>query len=421
MLSGAKGSARKAFALLLILSLSFSLPVSAGVLDTYSCVINLEPQTFGIIESQLDDTRYGFSSVPATFDYSFNDGVNIYSWEWIKATALTYIEDLVTESDKAIEFIVNVGDGEGELTVDLERALFDFMFLGYDGLTAYNFYYGLSGYAELVSDTGEVVYTVPSGDYDSFPVFDNLTFTCSQYFTITYYSDAPCQVSVGSDLTAYDQCVYSELELLVEGKAVSLDSISIQIENLNNTVTDIGNDVGSIKTTVENIQEGVVEINGTVTDMKEQLEEPDSPIWSAAGEKIADTVTGLFVPTKEELDAEKQELEAILNDKLGDAKVLLDMGETFIEDVRNVIGDIEDSGHVHFPGITFPMNGEEYVIVPEQEVQITNSAFRIFQNALSLGITVLCYWSIIHICEDVIYCLISGVSYWGFIRSRHDK
>ena len=421
MLSGARGSARKAFALLIVLSLVFSLPVSAGVLDTFSSVINLQPETFGIVEDPFDDTRYGFASVPATFDYAYSEGLNIYTWEWSKATAITYVEALITESGKTIEFIVNVGDGTDDLTVELTHAQFDFMFLGYEGITQHNFYYGLSGYAELVSDTGEVVYTVPGGDYDTFPVFDDLTFTCSQFFTVTYYSRGPRQISIDADMTAYDQAIYSELELLVEGEAVSLDSISIQIENLNNTVTDIGNDVGSIKTTVENIQDGVVEINGTVTDMKEQLEEPDSPIWSAAGEKIADTVTGLFVPTKEELDAEKQELENILNDKLGDAKVLLDMGETFIEDVRNVIGDIEDSGHVHFPGIIFPMNGEEYVIVPEQDVKISNSAFRIFQDALGLGINVLCWWSIIHICEDVIYCIISGVSYWGFIRSRHDK
>ena len=271
MLSGARGSARKAFALLIVLSFVFSLPVSAAVLDQFSCVVNLEPQTFAIIEDGLsfDDPRYGFSSVPATFDYTYSEGLNIYTWEWSKATAVTYIEELQTDPNKVIEFIVNVGDDEGELTVELDHAQFDFMFLGYEGITQHNFYFGLNGYAELVSDTGEVVYAFPSDMYDTFPVFDNLTFTCSQYFSVVYHSTGFHSVGVGGDMTAYDQAIYSELELLVEGEAVSLDSISIQIENLNNTVTDIGNDVGSIKTTVENIQEGVVEINGTVTDMKE--------------------------------------------------------------------------------------------------------------------------------------------------------
>ena len=421
VLSGAKGCARKAFALLFVFSLAFSLPVSAGVLDEYSCVVNLESQTFGLYESMSSAIRHGFSSVPASFSYSFSEGANSYFWEWEKATALTYIESIVTLPNKQIQFIINVGDGQSDLPVELEHCSFDFLMRGYNGTSVNNFYYGLYGYATIESDLGDFSYSVPFGEYDFFPVFENLNFTCSQYFTVTYYSSDRYEPIVSEEFDAFDQVLESELKLFIEGESVSLDSISIQISDLKDSVDNIGSSVGDIKATVENIQEGVVEINGTVTDMKEQLEEPDSPIWSAAGEKIADTIKEVFVPSEEEMQAEKQELENLLDDKLGDAKVLLDQGETLVTDIRNIIGDMDPGTSVHFPGISLPMNGETYVIVPEQDVKLRNSAFVIFQDALGMGITVLCWWSILHICEDLLYCLISGVSYWGFIRSRHDK
>lgn len=419
MLSGARGSARKAFALLIVLSFVFSLPVSAASINPV-CVLNLQPETFGIAENSLSDPRWAYSSIPASFSYDFYESQNYYEWYWEQVTALTDPVEHVTSANKQIEAIITVGNGEENLRVDLNNFGLDFYFIANDRIY---YYFGLNGYVEVLSDSGEVVYTSETGSYDMFPTLDNLSFNCSEWFSVTYYSLEDYTYSIQDRISTLNLYARSVMSLSVENVPISLDSISIQIENLNNTVTDIGNDVGSIKTTVENIQEGVVEINGTVTDMKEQLEEPDSPIWSAAGEKIADTIKGVFVPSEEEMQAEKQELENLLDDKLGDAKVLLDQGETLVTDIRDIIGNMSSdaSNSVHFPGISFPMNGETYVIVPEQDVKLNNRAFLIFQNALGMGITVLCWWSILHICEDLLYCLISGVSYWGFIRSRHNQ
>lgn len=417
MLSGAKRCARKAFALLIVLSLVFSLPVSAASINPI-CVLNLQPQTFGIAENSLSDPRWAYSTIPASFSYDFDTSVNFYSWQWAQATALTDPVGYITSGNKQIEAIITVGNGEENLRVDLNNFKLDFYFIS-DSRVYY--YFGLNGYVEVVSDTGEVVYTSDTDSYDDFPVLDNLSFNCSQWFSVTYYSLEDYSYSIDRRISTLDLFAQSVLSLSVENVPVSLDSISIQISDLKDSVDNIGSSVGDIKTTVENVQEGVVEINGTVTDMKEQLEDSSSPIWSAAGEKFADTIKEVFVPPEEELQAEKQELENLLNDKLGDAKVLLDQGETLVTDIRDIIGNVDSGTSVHFPGISLPMNGQTYVIIPEQNVKLNNAAFLIFQDALGMGITVLCWWSILHICEDLLYCLISGVSYWGFIRSRHDQ
>lgn len=415
MLSGARGSARKAFALLIVLSLVFSLPVFAVKLDEMSGVISMPTECFGVqqdpsVNGNVDIDYWFFQDTPATFEVTNNTN---WSFSWAPTTAIRRCYSIYTYPNKKIEFIINVSDGE-EPYVDFDLGTFscDFIFQTYNPFASH--YFPFTGYYEIGVD-GVVVKT--SDIVNSMFVNGVYTGPVKRYVSITYYTTSLASKLIDSSFDTNQQ--YMRLQATrfsVNDQPTQLDRIEINIGN-------IESDVDDIKISVENIEEGVVNIEGAVTDMKEQLEDSSSPIWSAAGEKIVESVTGLFVPPEEELTAKKQELEQKLDDKLGTAGDLVDVGEEFISGVMGGFGrdDIGNSYTFQFPGITFPMNGEEYVIIPAQEVKLNNRAFVIFQDALGFAITAICFFSIIHICEDAIYCLISGVSYWGFVRSRHDK
>lgn len=415
MLSGAKRCARKAFALLIVFSLAFSFPVFAAELETRSAVISIPSETYGILYNSIsDNVDWGYSALPASFEFTGDS----YRFSWSQYTALTHYYSLFSARDKTIEFLLNVSDGSAP---DVDVSFYQFYFFPSfstisDG-TSHTDYFGQTGYYKVYADDDVEPFYISSQFTDSDDLFlRNITASVSRYLRIEFITTDDCvRVFDRENITRNQQLFTVVVDgLLVNNQLTQLDRIEINIQ-------DIESDVEDIKLSVENIEEGVVNIEGTVTDMKEQLEDSSSPIWNAAGEKIADTIKEVFVPPEEELQTEKQELENLLNDKLGDAKVLLDQGETLVTDIRDIIGNVDSGTSVHFPGISLPMNGQTYVIIPEQNVKLNNAAFLIFQDALGMGITVLCWWSILHICEDLLYCLISGVSYWGFIRSRHDQ
>lgn len=403
------------------------LPVSAGVLDTFQCVVNLQPQTFGIAVDQFGTFQYGFASVPASFNYSYAENINMFSWQWDKATALTDFEELVTMPDKKIEFIVNVGNGESDLSVSLERCAFDFLMRLYQGTSIDYFYYGFYGTAKLISDNGDVVYQFNEDWYDDFPVFSDLSFTCSQYFSIEFLTTSDWTSTLGSLLRfdAIDQVLNAELEIYIDDNAVSLDSISIQIsdlkdsvDNIGSSITDIGNDVGDIKATVENIQGGVVEINGTVTDMKEQLEEPDSPIWSAAGEKISDTLTDLFVPDPQELADVKQGFDNLAKDKLGGAYTAMETVDDAVKDVSNKLHSPNSGVAVRFPGISVPLGGEVGTVelARSQPVIIPTELTAILHPLAGTIFSFICGFGTLNVLKDMVECFLSGYSYAEYIH-----
>ena len=417
VLSGAKCSARKAFALLFVLSLVFSLPVSAVELDEFSGVISIPSRSLGMRDNGLtENTQYGWSTIPVSF--SFNEDGD-YKLEWASATALNNIYSLVTEGGKTFEYILSFSDGS-EPFVDVYFNQFRAYPNFFSRKSGFPAVFNFTGYWELYIDDSLVPYAVSPNYYNVVWPYVSLreTLSVESYIRIVYHSTEQVVKVVDLESTnTISQC----LDILCTG--LTVNNQPSQLDRIEVNIGNIEADIGDIKISIENIEEGVVNIEDTVTDMKEQLEDSSSPIWSAAGEKIADTVTGLFVPPQEELVAKKQELEQKLDDKLGSAGDLVDVGEEFVSGVMGGFGrdDIGNGYQFQFSGITFPMNGEEYVIIPAQTVKLNNRAFVIFQDALGFAVTAICFFSIIHICEDALYCLISGVSYWGFIRSRHDK
>lgn len=187
----------------------------------------------------------------------------------------------------------------------------------------------------------------------------------------------------------------------------SIEVVQGHLEEINGNIVDI--------------KDSVEEIEVTVKDTHDQLENPDSNIWQAAGSAISNAVTGLFVPDKIELEAKIAEVEDIITDKLGDTYEVIERVDQYEDQLVSSFTDGGDQYNFHFPGISVPLPDGLVTILPEQDVNIENDAFIVFRDLLGIGVALLCGFSAVHIAHDFVICIISGVSYWGFIRGRHDK
>ena len=416
MLSGAKGSARKAFAVLLCLCL-ISVPGFAGVLPTFvnggffypSAVNPFYFNTGTSIEYPLN----GDFSATFTNDSSTSSGV----WTF-RSDLLTYpATSFVVVQDSYFEILFNVKE---PYKIDVD---------GIDNTGYFGFFYELTsgGSSSWSSNLKSVQFiydgnrsdlsALSSGKFES-PTED---FNVYRYFGYRFVFDS---LSKSLSLSAnqyyfnirfFDNAVFNTVFWENGDVIESIDVNTGLLQEINGELNEVNTQLTELNGTMSDIKD-------TVTDTSEQLQNPNSNIWQAAGEKISETVTGLFVPTEAELDAKKQELEQKLNDKLGTLAEVRVGGEQLVDTVVSGFNGGGRSYQFEFPGISVPMNGEEYVILSPQTFSFENNkVITVFQDALSVVIAGICFFSLIHICEDAIYCIISGVSYWGFIRSRHDR
>lgn len=198
------------------------------------------------------------------------------------------------------------------------------------------------------------------------------------------------------------------------GGSTDLSGVIDEIQVVQGTLVNIDGKL-------EHIQESVTEIETTVKDTHDQLENPDSNIWQAAGSAISDAVTGLFVPEQAELDAKMKEVEEIVIDKLGDTYQVIERVDQYEEELVSGFTGGGRQYNFRFPGISVPLPDGTVTILPEQDVSIENPAFIVFRDLLGTGVALLCGFAAVHIAHDFVICIISGVSYWGFIRGRHNE
>lgn len=434
LLSAVRCYGRKAIALLAVFFLAFSVPVSAVVISPVSGVISLEPDTFGIRKNSLtENTDFGFSGVPASFELTDDT----YRFSWQKLTAFTGFYSTVTESGKELTFIINVGNGDGTVDVSfdslLAKPLFRCLFAD-DSSQLVDFTF--TGYFEFGYDGNPVIQDELTDEV--MPTVRNWSGAVSRYIYITVETtmDSVNVYDIDDATSIYQYLAISTNGFMLNNTPSELDEITVSIKNIEQDVdsikgtvediqgdlSDLNDTVTSIDTTVKNIDNGVAKIDGTLTDMSEQLQTPDSNIWQSGATVIKDSVKELFVPPEEELTALKDDLELTMASKVGPLMEAVVIGDEYVREIVGIMSDpaFEDLAFP-FPGISLPFNGHEFVILPPQDISIDNELVLFLQELLSIIVSGICFFSIIHIYEDAIYCLFSGVSFWGFIRSRHDK
>lgn len=419
--------------MLILFSFVFSLPVSAAKLDPISGVISLEPETLGLRRNSLtENTIYGFQSAPASFELSDDT----YRFTWQSVTAYTGFYSTVSESGKELSFIFNFGDGVGDVLVS------------WDTLHAKPLFR-----AVFADDTSQLVDFTWTGDFDMFvdgsrvyhrdltddpiPSILNWEGSVSRYIEvrITSLEDSINVVDIEDASIINQYIAISTNGLTVNDESVIIEDISVSVKSIEQDLGDIKDSVGniesglgdlndtadSINSTVTNINTGVTKIDGTITDMSQQLQDPDSNIWEAGASTIKDSVTELFVPSEDDLADMQQDLNLTLASKVQPLYFAIGIGDEISAMLSNAFSQAgAHARYFDFPGIALPLNGIEYVIIPAQQVSINNDIVIFLQTVFAVIVGIICFLQFIHLLEDAYFCIISGVSFWGFIRGRHD-
>ncbi len=421
--SGAKCCARKAFALLLVFSLCLTVPVFANDIQA----VLLHDGAFGYLAHNGDLTTPAFqpfNNMSATISYSSDSlitpmpGYTILS---ILGDVLnTGSSDLVAVYPNDIYFEVIFPVGQGDLTISNSNIS-----------TAMNYFYppvispcdadgNLSGAAPLtnyvvellIDDVVHASQTI-SGNPGGYPDSFNYSGPVNTRFSLRYHVHNPDASSITINFNGAN---YFRSELDIPYDIFTFNGQSVDVDNIEVVIGKLDYISGKLDT----IESATINIDNNLSEINNGLKDSNSSIWQAAGSAISNAVTGLFVPDQAELSAKVAEVENIVKNKLGDSYEVIERVEQY---ENELVGSFTGGGrqyHFNFPGISVPLPGQTVSILPEQSVTIENKAFNVFRDLLGSGVALLCALSGLHIAHDFVICILSGVSYWGFVRGRHD-
>lgn len=415
--SGAKCSARKAFALLFALCFCFSVPAYANLSQTFDYVNGgffypsaVSPFNF-VIGGQDVSPFSGYMS--ATFDSSSKDG---YAWLFVGDKIPGLTSQLKIVDGTYLEILFNVTSAQSISVSSPSSSNYASFKVGYtpNSYGEHNFYSPKYSSVEFIYDSSEVPCSL-TGTQIYIP---DGTYKVARYFGFRFNFLAstfnPNENNVALCMRLSSNANFSAQEWPTGDIIGSIDINT-------GVLQEIAGDVSDIKTQLTQLNQDISDIKDTVSDTNNQLQDPNSNIWQAAGTAISDAVTGLFVPEQAELDAKMKEVENIVINKMGDTYEVIQKTQVYEDEFVSGFTGSGSDYTFHFPGISVPLPDGTVGILPEQNVNLQNKAFNVFRNMLGTIVAVLCGFSAVHLGHDFIICIFSGVSYWGFLRSRHDR
>lgn len=137
---------------------------------------------------------------------------------------------------------------------------------------------------------------------------------------------------------------------------------------------------------------------------------------------IADELVGrlrsFFLPSDADLQALKTKYQTLLETRFGFIYQAYQMVETAFSEL---IDGWEGHGDYTFtfPAIDIPgPNGERWRLCPPTELDTNNELFTILRNFLGLMVCFICVPGFVHVCEDMFIAIVSGKSYFDFLRGK---
>lgn len=177
------------------------------------------------------------------------------------------------------------------------------------------------------------------------------------------------------------------------------------LQEINGTLTDI-------KASTSVIQQDVSEIKGG-------LQDSNSSIWGA----FKDSVSGLFVPSAEDLTGVKDGFDQLAQDKLGGAYQTVDMVGSFFSQANSLIKDPISNPSVEFPGISVPLGGDvgTVTLAASQTVTIPEKITEVLYPVCDVIIPIVCTIWTVRLGIDMVQCFMSGMSYGDFLHRHTDE
>lgn len=204
---------------------------------------------------------------------------------------------------------------------------------------------------------------------------------------------------------------YSMPDMFVIDPSNPVTVISAQLDGIAQNIVTISNNVVDIDTHVTNI-------DTTLTEMHNELKDPTSPIWSAAGTVIGSTMEEELVPDETELSDVKDSFMTSIDDKLGGAKEAFDYDETAFSGIVDKIQNPSPMETIEFPGISVPAtsNLEGFTILPPISISLAdNGLLSVLRPILGTLVCIMSAWYLIGQMKTMIVAFLSGSSYFQFL------
>lgn len=264
-----------------------------------------------------------------------------------------------------------------------------------------------------------------------FTVYDDTTYDCP-LFQNTYFV-APVgtydvqqrfglkYVFPAKTVTSVNQSDYWSLVLSssVMGAYDFVASEPIPDDKLFNQVVINTGLLQNIDGKLTEIQTSTIQIQNDVSEIKGGLQDGNSSIWGA----FKDSVSGLFVPSADDLTGVLDGFEQLAYDKLGGAYQAAEFGTQFAQQVSSKLKNPGNSPGVEFPGISVPLGGDvgTVTLAASQTVTIPDKMAEVLYPVAGVIIPIVCTIWTIRLCIDLVNCFMSGMSYAEFLHRHTDR
>lgn len=190
-------------------------------------------------------------------------------------------------------------------------------------------------------------------------------------------------------------------------------------------LTEVIDSIEVVQGHLEEINGNIVEIKDTVDtirvqiqDTKDQLEDPTSPIWEAAGEAIGNALEGLFVPSEDDIADVKQGFDDLAEEKLGGAHTAMEIVDDTFTQVNDKLNNPSAAQGIQFPGISVPLGGDIGVVelAPAQMVTLPLELTSILHPVAGTIVSIICGLGTFNVLKDMVECFLSGFSYSEFLH-----
>lgn len=135
---------------------------------------------------------------------------------------------------------------------------------------------------------------------------------------------------------------------------------------------------------------------------------------------LLDGLSGLFVPSEEDVTVMKDKYDTLLQDRLGFIYEGFSLTASSYETIKTGMENVESYSFT-FPGISFPYKGEIVVLVPEMPVSLENDLMDVLRPVLGTAVSCIAVAAWLSRAFDMVVALISGVSYFSYLKSNKEE
>ena len=240
------------------------------------------------------------------------------------------------------------------------------------------------------------------------------TYDINQRFGIKYVFSAKSVTSV--DQSDYWALVFSSS---VMGAYDFVASEPIPDNDIFNQVVINTGLLQNIDGKLTEIQTSTTQIQNDVSEIKDGLQDSNSSIWGAFKESIS----GLFVPSSDDLAGVKDGFDQLAGEKLGGVYQSFGVVSDGVSSVVNKLKNPGSNPGVEFPGISVPLGGDvgTVTLAASQTVTIPEEITNVLYPVSGVIIPVISVIWTLRQCYDMLTCFMSGMSYGEFLHRHTDE